>query len=122
VIEATLDDVFAAAHAACQDDEAAAEATRRVLVADPHGRPEVLAARGACLAAGRAPHYATMEPGDRDAIVLARVLGWKTDRIALQLDTTPADVRTRLSRGLRTLLPRPDFAGATSPAHAARAS
>ena len=47
-----MDDVFAAARAACHDDEAAAEATRRVLVADPQGRPEVLAARGACLAAG----------------------------------------------------------------------
>ena len=100
----------------------AAEATRRVLVADPHSLPEVLAARGACLAAGRASAYATMEPQDRDAIVLARVLGWKTDRIALQLGTTPQDVRTRLARGLRTLLPPRDCAAAAFPAHAVRVS
>src|SRR5215216_1699394 len=54
VLEATLDQVYAAALAACEDDEAAAEATRRVLVADPAGRPDELAARSAILAAGRA--------------------------------------------------------------------
>jgi DNA-directed RNA polymerase specialized sigma24 family protein len=117
-----LDDVFAAAHAACLDDEIAAEATRRVLVAHPTGRPDELAARGAILAAGRAPSYARLEPGDRDAIVLARALGWKTDRIARQLDTTAADVRKRIGRGLRTLLPPPDCVGAASPGRDARAS
>jgi DNA-directed RNA polymerase specialized sigma24 family protein len=122
VLESTLDHVYAAAHAACADQQAAAEVTRRVLVADPHGRPDVLAARGACLAAVRAPAFATMEPGDRDAIVLARVLGWKTDRIAAALGTTPADVKTRLARGLRTLLPLRDCADEASPAHAGRAS
>src|SRR3954470_20884340 len=105
LLEETVDHVYAAAHAACPDHQAAADATRRVLVADPHGRPDVLAARGACLAAGRSPPYASVEPGDRDAIVLARVLGWKTDRIADQLGATPAEVTTRLARGLRTLLP-----------------
>ena len=122
MLEAQLE-VFAAAWAACADEETAAEVTRRVLVADPDGRPDVLAARGACLAAGRRRALRRRwRPSDRDAIVLARVLGWKTDRIALQLDTTPADVRARLGRGLRTLLPRPDCAGAASPARAARAS
>jgi hypothetical protein len=122
VLEATLDDVYAAARAACHDEEAAAEATRRVLVADPSGRPDELAARGAILAAGRAPRYAAMDPDDRDAIVLARALGWKTDRIAIQLHTTPADVRARIGRGLRTLLPPRDCVGAASPGHAVRAS
>src|SRR5262245_53332748 len=122
VLERTIDHVFAAAHAACFDQQAAAEVTRRVLVADPSGRPEVLAARGACLAAGRSAAYACMDPQDRDAVVLARVLGWKTDRIADQLGTTPAEITTRLARGLRTLLPRRDCAGAASPAHAARVS
>jgi DNA-directed RNA polymerase specialized sigma24 family protein len=122
VLEATLDCVYAAARAVCQDDEAAAEAVRRVLVADPSGPADALAARGACLAASRAPVYATMAPEDRDAIVLARVLGWKTDRIASQLDTTPADVRARIGRGLRTLLPPRDCVGAASRAHAAHAS
>jgi DNA-directed RNA polymerase specialized sigma24 family protein len=112
-----LDRVYAAARAAATSDEAAAEATRRALVADPHGAPEALAA---CLAAGGI--YARIAPEDRDAVVLARVLGWKSDRIAAQLGTTPADVTTRLSRGLRTLLLPLDSAGAASPARAARVS
>jgi DNA-directed RNA polymerase specialized sigma24 family protein len=112
-----LDRVYAAARAAAVDDEAAALATRRALVADPNGAPEALAA---CLAAGGI--YARIPPEDRDAVVLARVLGWKRDRIAAQLGTTPADVTARLSRGLRTLLPPLDSAGAASPAHAGRAS
>ena len=118
MLEATLDRVYAAARAAAPDDEAAAEATRRVLVADPErssGR-----ARGA--AWPPAAIYARIPPEDRDAVVLARVLGWKSDRIAEQLGTTPADVRTRLSRGLRTLLPPRDSAAGASPAHAAHGS
>ena len=122
MLEARLDHVYAACHAAGLDPQAAAETTRRVLVADPHGRPDVLAARGACLAAGRAAAYATMAPDDRDAIVLARVLGWKTDRIALQLNTTPAEVKIRLARGLRTLRPPRDCAGGAFPGRVARAS
>jgi DNA-directed RNA polymerase specialized sigma24 family protein len=114
-----IDDVFGAAWAACQDDELAAEVTRRVLVADPANEP---AARAACLAAGRTLPYAAIPAGDRDALVLARILGWKTDRIARQLDTTQADVRARLGRGLRTLLPQPDSAAAASRGCAARAS
>lgn len=104
VLEATLDRVFVAARVTCQDDEIAAEITRRVLVADPAGRPDVLAARGAMLAAGRASGYAELDPDDRDAIVLARALGWKTDRIALQLGVTAGEVRARLARGLRALI------------------
>ena len=119
---AVLNEVFAAAWAACADEETAAEVTRRVLVADPSGRPEELAARGACLAAGRGRLYSQVPPGDRDALELARVLGWKTDRIADQLDTTPAEVRARLGRGLRTLLPRPGCAAGASRECAARAS
>jgi DNA-directed RNA polymerase specialized sigma24 family protein len=119
-----VDRVYAAARAASADDDTAAAATSHVLRADPLGRPDVLAARGACLAAGRRPHraYAPMEPGDREAVVLARVLGWTTDRIAAQLGTTEADVRARLARGLRTLLPPRGCAAAASPARAARAS
>jgi len=114
--------VYAAARAVCEDDETAAETAVRVLIADPSGPPDVLAARGACLAAGQAPRYAEMAPEDRDAIVLARVLGWKTDRVALHLATTTADVRARIGRGLRTLLPPRGCADGASPARGARAS
>ena len=122
MLDALIDHVFAAAHAACADDELAAEATRRVLVADPHGGADSLAARAALLTAARTAAYAPLEPGDRDAIVLARSLGWKTDQIATQLQITPADVRRRVARGLRTLLPPRDCAAAASPARAAHAS
>jgi DNA-directed RNA polymerase specialized sigma24 family protein len=117
-----LEDVFAAAHAACLDDAIAAETTRRVLVAHGGGEREDLRARGALLAAHRAPHYRTLAPQDRDAVVLARALGWQTDRIARQLGTTPADVRARIGRGLRTLLPPPGCVGAASPARDAHGS
>ena len=122
MLEATRERVYAATRAVCEDDETAAEAAARVLMADPSGPPEVLAARGACLAAGQAPRYSGIPPEDRDAIVLARALGWKTDRIARQLGTTPADVRARIGRGLRTLLPPRDCADGASPARGARAS
>jgi len=111
-----LNEVFAAAWAVCGDEDEAAEVTRRVLVVGGD------AALGARLAAVRVTQYAGMEPGDRDAIVLARALGYKTERIAGILDTTPADVRVRIGRGLRTLRPRRDCVGAASPAHDARVS
>ena len=111
-----LNDVFAAAWAVCGDEDEAAEVTRRVLVVGGD------AALGARLAAARVTQYARMEPDDRDAIVLARALGWKTDRIARQLDTTQEDVRARIGRGLRTLLPQRDCVGAASRAHDAHAS
>jgi len=113
-----VDRVYAAARAVAADDETAVQATVRAL-RSPH--PEATAAR---LAAGRSPHpaYAAMTPGDRDAVVLARALGWTSDRIAAQLRTSEADVRTRLARGLRTLLPPRDCAVAASPARAGRGS
>ncbi len=122
VLEALVDHVYAAARSAGVDERIAVEITRRVLVADPSGRPDVLAARGARIAAGRAPAYATMAAEDRDAVVLARALGWKADHIADHLATTPADVRSRLARGLRTLRPRHDCAVGASRAHAGHAS
>ncbi|MBE2316258.1 hypothetical protein DVA67_009745 [Solirubrobacter sp. CPCC 204708] len=122
MLEALVEAVFAAASSAGAEEDTAAEITRRVLVADPHGRPDALAARGACLAAGRVPAYAGIDAPERDALVLATALGWKTDRIATQLGTTPQDVTARIGRGLRTLLPPRDCAAAASPAHGARAS
>ena len=110
--------MYAAARAVAADDETAVRATVRAMRSRC---PEAVAAR---LAAGQRPHpaYAAMAPGDRDAVVLARALGWTADRIAAQLRTSEADVRARLARGLRTLrLPR-DCAAGASPAHAGHAS
>ena len=115
-VRSVLDEVFAAAWAVCGDEETAAEVTRRVLVA---GGDAVLGAR---LAASRVTQYAGMAPDDRDAVVLARALGYRTDQIAGVLGTTPADVRARIGRGLRTLLPPRDYVTAASPAHDGRAS
>jgi Sigma-70, region 4 len=113
-----LDEVFGAAYAACGDAEAAAAVTQRVLVTNANATVTV----GARLAAVHHATYAGMAPGDRDAVVLARVFGWTAYRIAAELHTTPADVRARLARGLRTLLPPRDCAAAASPAHVGRAS
>ncbi len=125
VLDATVDRVYAAARAVVADDAAAADVTRRVLVADPCGLPDVLAVRGVRLAALAAPHpaYAAMEREEREAVALARVLGLGVDEIAGRLEISRADVLRRLSRGLRrTPPPRRDCAAAASPAHAGRAS
>ena len=113
MLEAAIDHVFSAAYAACGDEERAAEVTRRVLVADPDAALDSLAARAALLAADRRLD---------EAIVLARALGWKTDRIATHLRTTQQDVKGRIARGLRTLLPPPGCAAAASPGRGAHAS
>ena len=77
------------------------------------------------LAALTAPHpaYAAMGSDEREAVVLARTLGFSVDEIAARLEISRADVLGRISRGLRrTLPPRRDCAGGASPAHAGRAS
>jgi DNA-directed RNA polymerase specialized sigma24 family protein len=120
-----VDRVYAAVRAVAADDESAAEVTRRVLVADPRGRPEALAVRGARLAALSAPHpaLAGMAPPDREAVVLARILGWTVDQIAGALGISRAEALARLRRGLqRTPPPPPDCAGAASPTHGGRGS
>ena len=125
VLDATVERVYAAARAVAADDESAAEVTRRVLTADPHGQADALAVRGVRLAALTAPHpaYAAMGSDEREAVVLARALGFTVDEIAARLEISRADVLGRISRGLRrTLPPRRDCAGGASPAHAGRAS
>jgi DNA-directed RNA polymerase specialized sigma24 family protein len=125
VLDATVERVYAAARAVAADDESAAEVTRRVLVADPRGCADALTVRGVRLAALTAPHpsLAAMDAPDREAVVLARVLGWTVDAIAGQLEISRADVLGRLGRGLRrTPRPRHDCAAAASPARAVHAS
>jgi DNA-directed RNA polymerase specialized sigma24 family protein len=125
VLDATVERVYAAARAVAADDEAAAEVTRRVLTADPHGQVDALAVRGVRLAALTAPHpaYAAMAFDEREAVVLARALGFTVEQIAERLEISRADVLARISRGLRrTLPPRRDCAGGASRARAGRGS
>jgi DNA-binding NarL/FixJ family response regulator len=125
VLDATVERVYAAARAVTADDASAAEITRRVLTAEPHGQADALAVRGVRLAALTAPHpaYAAMAFDEREAVVLASALGFTVDEIAARLEISRADVLGRISRGLRrTLPPRRDCAGGASPARAGRAS
>ena len=125
VLDATVERVYAAARAVAANDESAADVTRRVLTADPHGRADALAVRGVRLAALTAPHpaYAAMATDEREAVVLARALGFTADEIAERLQISRADVLARISRGLRrTLPPRRDCAGGASRARAGRGS
>jgi DNA-directed RNA polymerase specialized sigma24 family protein len=125
VLDAIVERVYAAARVVAADDESAAEVTRRVLTADPHGQADALAVRGVRLAALTAPHpaYAAMDCDEREAVVLARALGLTVPEIAERLEISRADVLARISSGLRrTLPPRRDCAGGASPARAGRVS
>ena len=84
------------------------------------GGPTTLAARAALLAAGRARLRDQRRGPRRDRAGPRARLEDGPDRT--QLHTTPADVKARIARGLRTLLPPRDCAGAASPARAAHVS
>jgi DNA-directed RNA polymerase specialized sigma24 family protein len=119
--------------AASGDEEVALQVAREVLAAGPGpmlvGRALVLAARRA-----DAGPFARIAPADRDAVVLARLGGYKVDEIAGALAIERSEVKRRLTNGvralalattdgvLRTLPPRRGFGSAASPARGARAS
>jgi DNA-directed RNA polymerase specialized sigma24 family protein len=100
--------VYGAAVAAAADADAAEEATLRVFAAPGAGAadPEALAAAAVRLTMRASPQraFAPMAPGDREAVALARLLRWPEDRIAAALDVEIAEVRRRLTRGLRAAL------------------
>jgi DNA-directed RNA polymerase specialized sigma24 family protein len=100
--------VYGAAMAAAADAETAEEATLRVFAAAGAGDsdPETLAAAAVRLAVRTAPQraFAPMEVGDREAVALARLLRWPEHRIAALLGIEIAEVRLRLTRGLRAAL------------------
>jgi DNA-directed RNA polymerase specialized sigma24 family protein len=107
--------VFGAAAAAASDRAAAEQATLRAFEAGGERArstgerldPDWLAATAVRLAVRAAPHdaFAPMDPADREAVALARLLGWREDRIAAELGVEVIDVRRRLVAGLRAALP-----------------
>ena len=131
-LDANAGHVYGAAMAASGDEEVALQVAREILAAGPGpmlvGRALVLAARRA-----DAGPFARIAPADRDAVVLARLGGYKVDEIAGALAIETAEVKRRLTSGvralapvtdgvLRTLPPRTGFGSAASRAHGARAS
>ena len=107
--ETTIARVYGAAVAAAADVDTAEDATLRVFAVTGASAadPEALAAAAVRLAVRAAPRRAfeLMASADREAVALARVLRWREDRIAALLDIEVAEVRRRLARGLRAMLP-----------------
>jgi DNA-directed RNA polymerase specialized sigma24 family protein len=94
--------------AAAADADTAEEATLRVFAAagaGPHDS-EALAAAAVRLVVRSAPHaaFAPMEVEDREAVAIARLLRWSDTRIAALFGIEIAEVRLRLTRGLRATL------------------
>jgi DNA-directed RNA polymerase specialized sigma24 family protein len=103
--DAAVARVYGAAMAAAAHSRAASDATFRVFAAA--GLRGVAAdARAAAavrlvLRAAPCAAFARMEPGDREAVALARLLGWREGQIGETLGTEVAEVRRRMVRGLR---------------------
>jgi len=101
--------VHGAAVSASSDPSSAARVTERVLsdAARSHapGQPidhRALVERAICLGVRSCPAegYDRIEERDREAIALARLGGYSVTEIARALQTSPRDVKRRMSRGL----------------------
>jgi DNA-directed RNA polymerase specialized sigma24 family protein len=107
--ETSIARVYGAAMAAAADPDAAGEATLRAFAAAGAGAgdADALAAAAVRLAVRAAPHpaFAPMDVADREAVALARLLRWPEHRIAAVLEIDIAEVRRRLTRGLRSARP-----------------
>jgi DNA-directed RNA polymerase specialized sigma24 family protein len=106
-----LAEVYGAALAATEDARAAADVAADVLTAA--GRPlpgtDALRAAAVVLALRRAhaPSFASLAPGEREALGLARLLGLSVTEIARELDIDRRTAAARLTAGLRALAPVP---------------
>jgi hypothetical protein len=141
-LEANAGRVYGAAFAASADERVALDVAREVLAAGPG---PMLVGRALLIAARRASNgpFARVAPCDRDAVVLARLGGYGVTEIAGALALDCADVKRRLTSGvraladvpvdpapealvrdgvLRRLLPRSGCGSAASRARGARAS
>jgi len=104
--------VHGAAVAASSDPESAAGVTERVLceAARRHGPGQpidrrLLVERAIRLGVTSCPAqgFAAIEGRDREAIALARLAGYSVAEIARALEVSPAEVKRRMSRGLRSV-------------------
>jgi hypothetical protein len=101
--------VYAAAVAAARDETAAGaivqdvlrSAVRQAGVLDRAKLVESAIRLG--VRSDPAERFASMEPGDREAVALARLAGYTVAEVAATLGTGTADVKARMLRGLRTL-------------------
>jgi DNA-directed RNA polymerase specialized sigma24 family protein len=105
-------DVHGAAVAASRDADSAARVTERVLgdAARNHAPGQSIDRRRLVERAIRlgvrlcpAEGFAALDERDREAIALARLGGYRAPEIARVLETSPGDVKRRLSRGLLAL-------------------
>ena len=104
--------VHGAAVAASSDPESAAGVTERVLgdAARRHGPGQPIDRRRLVERAIRlgvrscpAEGFAVIDEPDREPIALARLGGYSVTEIARALEISPAEVKRRMSRGLRSV-------------------
>jgi DNA-directed RNA polymerase specialized sigma24 family protein len=110
LVDATVPHVYGAALAAAVDPATAADVTREVMVEAANGRSRAdartLVERALLRSVRAAPHqaFASMRTEDREVVVLARRGGYTVGEIASTLAIRPAEVRARMTSGLRTLV------------------
>jgi DNA-directed RNA polymerase specialized sigma24 family protein len=100
--------VYGAALAASAGAAAAALVAGRVLAHADGLDDDDLVARAVRMAARQAPAIAlaAMEPEDREAVALARIVGLPARRVAAELGVDELEARRRMLRGLRALAAR----------------
>jgi DNA-directed RNA polymerase specialized sigma24 family protein len=108
-VDVSLPHVYGAALAAAADEDAAAEVAYEVMTEAAGGRARgdarTLVERAVLRALEIAPHpaFAAMTGEDREAVALARVAGYTVDEVAFALGIDPAEARTRMTNGIRSL-------------------
>lgn len=106
--DATIARVLGAATAVAAHRRAAETATvEAVATAGADAERAAATAIRLALRAAPAPAFAPMDPGDAEAVALARLLRLREDKIAALLGIGRPEVRRRLRRGLAGALPAP---------------
>jgi DNA-directed RNA polymerase specialized sigma24 family protein len=109
IVDASLQHVYGAALAAAADSDAAEDVAYDVMIeaADGRARPDArsLVERAVLDAVRTAPHpaFAAMRTEDREAVALARLVGYSVSEVAAALGIAPAEARSRMTNGIRSL-------------------